>query len=570
MISIEEARGLFKEAESRGDRETAIAAMAKIEELQGSPALTPEEEIEVNSNIFQRIEKKHGERVNEVTQTLWDMQNKVITPEEGALQFYGKGMAGASLDVVGEVATSAIFAIGDGLSAVIPDTVEKPTIEAFKKTWDWVTNTDAGKKAAEALEGGVSSWNEFKKYSPRSAKNIESLYNIGLMFAPAKTKKNASPTSFQNTANVLDDLATQQLKKKKVDFLTDLVSPKRTPTVRIEEVARSVESGIGPFKKTVVTPSKAQTKIADVLMNVKGISPKNSLVGNRNIIQSTLNKRVDNLDRWLTASKIPVSKTYVNSQLDDVAANIARDYPVLVGNVERYADDTVSYAKQLIDNSDGTASGLLRARKDLDAWVRRQKPQALAADKHDAMAIAQRQTRTKINELIDDAIVKHQTRLGAGKTAASKKISGFDNIRKELKDQSRMIEALDNIDPKAAIESETAIGRLYQDVARVMPLSDGLVKDLSVIMGMTYYGAAKALAPYMPVAITAAVAGKAGTSMATAPWLKQGGAKLLRAADRAINTSTNPSMIRQLRADRAVLLEVMKEIEANSMEEKAD
>ncbi len=67
------------------------------------------------------------------------------------IQIAGKAGAGTALDVIGV----GIGATLDGISWIVPDVIEDPVKNVLGSSWSWVMETEAGKDAQNALDGGV-------------------------------------------------------------------------------------------------------------------------------------------------------------------------------------------------------------------------------------------------------------------------------------------------------------------------------------------------------------------------------------------------------------------------------
>jgi len=73
-------------------------------------------------------------------------------------------------------------------------------------------------------------------------------------------------------------------------------------------------------------------------------------------------------------------------------------------------------------------------------------------------------------------------------------------------------------------------------------------------------------APWVTGLLGIFLVGKGIKGLAMSPNARIGVGKLIKTVDKAILTSENPSMIKQLRADRALLIELMKDAETSEEE----
>ena len=539
-IAQDELKLLFAEAERRGDRDTAIAIMDRLENIG------PEEK---ERGFIENIEDRYNQRKLEVSDTIEDLIEGNITKGEGAVQLIGKGVAGPVFDVVGE----GIVSLGKSAFSILPDWLQEDVKESAIDGWNAISDTEIGQQAIEAVKGGAKKWGEFKENNPRAAKNIESTVNIAALISPVKVKKNMEPTIVGRTSDLIEEKAKQQIAKNRSDFIGDLISPKKTPKVRIDEVARTKEVGKGPLKRNIISLSSKEKEVANVITNIKGVSHKNTLQRNYNIIADENLKQAKMLERSLAARKIQVNRKEAFGKIDSKIDDIVATNPLIVGNAETTARRASDMAKRLIDESDGTAAGMLRARRKFDNWVIRQKGEkAFSSDVDNALTISVREIRRTMNDLADDAVKRYGQRKGGMRS---------EGIRRSLNNQSKMFDALENIAPKAAEEHALAIGRAWQNATKLLPFKEKATRELALLFGIGGLGASAVFAPFITGTLGIGGTLYGSYKLIMSPQMKQGIAKLLKMTDAAIRTSTNPNMIKQLRADKALILEALKAAE---------
>ena len=78
----------------------------------------------------------------------------------------------------------------------------------------------------------------------------------------------------------------------------------------------------------------------------------------------------------------------------------------------------------LIEENKGSGSGVLKARKAYDAWVKSQKPKVFSAETENAFSIANREIRQTLNTILDEKAVSV-------------------SVKEELKSQSNLFNAPD-------------------------------------------------------------------------------------------------------------------------------
>lgn len=463
---------------------------------------------------------------------------------ESVLQSAGKVGAGAVLDFMGEATVS----LGKGLNSLSGGLIG----DAIKTTADLYTKTPVGKAAIaflnspigqrglEAGKAGVNEWFEFKEEHPRAAMNIEAVVNMGLVLAPAKGKPKAKAGSLGKTAEKLVSKADDQIAAKKGKFINELVRPKQTAGVRAEQVGRTVEKGA--LRSKVVELSPQEAKIAEFVKDVKGVSPKNTLQGNYTVISKEVAEEAAKLKGALAKNDVVIPKREFMKTLDD-SLNRLHENPLIVGDAEKTAQRILVKMKKIVEGEKGTASGLLEARKKLDSWVRSQKSGAIFDPKNEnALSIAIREIRNTTNDFID---------LNATNVA----------VKQSLKKQSNLLRAMDNIAPKAADEGANAAIRLWQRTTKLLPLRGEFNQQMALLFGVGGLGASAAFAPFFTKAAGATLGTYAAGKFIMGPTVKKGLAHLLKATDDAIKATKDANLIAELRADRALLVEMIKSAE---------
>ncbi len=491
---------------------------------------------EKDTTLMDRITEKHKSRQEEVSQTFEDYSKDEITTAEAILQTVGKGGAGATLDIVGEVVTTAAVEGWD----LLPESVQKPVQETAKSGWKSLMESDVGRLATEAINSGVEAWGEFSDANPQAAKDIESLTNIGALLMPVKAKANAEPTFLGKLAKRGDDIVDRQIKKSRDDFVGELISPKQTAKVKIAETARTSEKGKGLLKRSVIELSQREKDIAEEVFKIKNVSPKKSIQGNLNEIVKENRVLSKQLDRDVGKRNYLTLKSDTAKNIDNAVDTLVSENPVITGNAEIVAKKVANKAKQIISDNPSTPKGLLDSRKQLDSWIRRQKGQKVFdPELESALSVAVREVRNTINNSIDDTVSNVA-------------------VKEELRRQSLLFDAIENMGAKAADESNTAIGRAMQNASKILPFRDKFLRQAGTAFGLGYVAASEALAPVFATGLGVLIASKGAYGIVTSAKTKQALISLVKGVDRAILSSKNPSMIKQLRSDRAAIIELIK------------
>ena len=457
------------------------------------------------------------------------------TPAEGALQLTGKVGAGLALDAIGE----GLVSTARGLSNITPDVIEEPLTDFAKEQFTIFMDQPLMQMGLEALKTGGDKWGAWSADNPRAARNIESVVDIGLIAAPIKGKPKVatSPSVLERGAAALETKAVEQVSSTRQDFLTQLVRPKQTPSVKLSQAGRTTEEGI--FRNKVIAPSAEEIKIAQSIDGIKGVSPRNTLTGNRNIIEAEIGVEANILKESLKDS----SYIFTTKEIDDafaIATKNLESAPLIVGDAAKVGERLISKAKEIVAQNPKTSSGLLRSRQEFDRYVRSQKPKAFDEALDNALTTSVREVRTTLNNLV---IQKNPSK----------------KVKESLSRQSNLYSAIDNISTKAAAELNNAVTRTLDKVMKIIPLRNVFSSLGGLALGLGGLQAAQMFAaPFLLLAKVGAGA-YVGNKILLSPQAKRALSGLLRTTDKAIKMSKDKQVIKQLRADRVLIAEALKE-----------
>ncbi len=536
-------------------------SLARVEEVSkgATQSMTPEEFFGDTGPIPTRAESQEeklnfaqrlGEDILKRNVMLNEINDAILAGEqgyaEGAMQVIGKVGFGSVLDLIGEGLVSGIR----GLDTVTPDTLKRPLKFGATVAGIEFLNTTIGRKGLNAAKRSLEDWINFKEKNPRSARNIEAIVNIALIAVPIKGKpKTTTPTVIGETAAKLETKATEQIVRTKEQFVDDLVRPKQTASVKLEQTGRTTEGGI--LRQKIVASSPAEQAIAKQVAEVPGVSAKKTLQGNLNAISKEVSNEGQRLVSALKANEVIIPKREFAKVLDDTLKNLKAN-PLIVGDAEKTAQKIVSKMKSLVNAGKSTGSGLLRARKDLDKWISSQKGGKIFDPKNEnALSIAVRDVRTATNNFIEQRVTNVA-------------------VKESLKRQSNLFRAMDNIGPKAVEEAGNVIFRAWQNITRILPLRGEFNQTLALIFGVGGLGAAAMFAPMFKTGVMLTGGIYTGTRIVRSAAMKKGISKLLTQVDRAIRNTKDANLIRELRVDRAALLELLKEGEGRLRNQDSD
>lgn len=505
----------------------------RLSEVGGSliKEVFPESISEPILGAAERAGERVAERVESIKETGEAFDRGDIGIFQAPIQVGGQ-IAGSALDVVSENFLAGIKTAG----GIVPDSISEPVKQKASEAFQAFSQTDSAKFGLSALNSGIEAWQDFKTENPNAAKTIESAANIGLVAAPVAGQTLRKP------AVVLERKAGLQVAKKRRDFVNDLVRPKQTAKERLAEVGRTEEKGI--LRKSVRSLSPRQKDIAKEVSRIKGVTSSRGLQFNYNQIVKENVKLAKALDKNIDIKKsVPLQRRAVNNSIDGAVEKLISTNPVIVGNAETVAKRVATKAKQILADNPSTPQGVFRSRKQLDSWIKSQKGQkAFDPSMENALSVSIRTIRQSMNDIVDKAV-----------PSAS--------VKANLRRQNLLFDAMDNVAEKAASQGRNSVARAFESLIQIVPLRNQAVQIAGTLAGVGIVGGSALFSPIIAAGLAAGGIIYAGTRALLSPAAKKGLAQLLRLTDKALVTTKEPSIIRALRADRAVIADIIKNSE---------
>ena len=524
-----------------GATEAEVMAYAQEQFSAESPlpepqVTQPEVSTEPQYSSDPELEAKLQTRKQEVEASRRAAEAGEIGQIQKEVQILGKGGAGAVFDYIGhEIGQSAI-----GLLSVIPDSVKDPVKAKLVSAWDSMADSEFGKvvdlyvdKGAEYLEG-------LEEADPQKYKTLESMVNLGMMFAPAKAKANADPVRLSKPVAKLKAKARRYEKAFRGKYAEDFVKPFSTKAIRTEEAKRTVS---GTFVDKPI-PSAHEALMTKEVLRHPQINAKNSLQENLNRAIKARNKLGDQLRKDVIATGKPITEN-IPDKINTRIGKLIQEDPMFVGDTGKAAAKRVAQANKIIAKHPKTAEGMLNARQEFDNLVKATKGDKGFTDMSNALNVATREIRTEMNDII------HRN-VGV-------------NAKNSLRRQSLLFDTVNNVAVKAGEQHSHAIGRVVQNVGRVLQ-----AKQMLIATGLLFgAGAVTSMSGALPyIAGTMAVGGLviAGRKIVMSPNTRKGLVNLLALTDKAIKQTKNAAMRTELKADRVILMSIIKEAQVKKDE----
>lgn len=434
-----------------------------------------------------------------------------------------------------QIAGQGAGALADTAFDVVKGITPQPVKDVIKSGIGAVTNLPGIK---QAVQGVGSAYGQFKASNPEAAGNLEAVGNIATILPAGKIAgagTEALGKGLVTAGKTLEESGVAGAKAIKDRFAQELVSPIRTAAVKADQVARTTETGTGILKRSIIEPTYAEAKAIKEVSQVPGVSPEKTIQQNYNIIRDYNQGLAKKLETDLTANDFIFPKKELKARLAAVEQK-ALENPVLVGDSLKSAQKLIGQFNKLIDSVPAKGSELLKARKQFDRIVEDFKGSKVFDPKTEsAFSVVLRDIRRTANDFLDEKAPN------AG-------------VKDSLRKQSALYDALENITPKAAEEADTAIGRVFQKMGKVVGTKNKLVQQIATIVGIGGLGAAATFAPGVAATLGAGFVIQQAGRFVLNPQIRIALGKLLQLTGKQLST-----------ADKAILKEYM---EANEQKVK--
>lgn len=453
-----------------------------------------------------------------------------IHPVEVGVQTAG-AVAGGLTDMASEVINWTLKQTWK----IIPDLVKKPIEEVGKD----ILNTPAFQKGIELAQKGIEYYQGWKDENPRVAKDLESVVNIGVLLSYSRVAQKVGVGIKKDIGKVAGKLAPkleESAIKNKGVFVRELVKPVETKSILESQVPRTTEKGVGLFKKSIIKPTPKELNMEKEVMKIPGIDPKKTMQQNYNLISDANFKEANLLKTSINNNDFIFPKKELKFKLQ-ITKNELMQNPLITGDASKTASKLITKVDQMIDEVPAKGSSLLKLRKEYDNWISSQKGTGIFDPaKENALSIANREIRHTINNFLIDKSINVP-------------------VKASLRKQAILFDAMENLVPKAAIEANTAFGRLLQNSMELLGIKSKIVQDIAAAVGIGGLGAAAYFAP--PVAViggTGLLVYKAG-KMIMNPSLHLRVASLLKTLEN--NFKNIPAAMNLLKEDMSVVKDLL-------------
>lgn len=464
-------------------------------------------------------------RIKEVSQTFEDYSKGDINTGELVLQTVGKGAFGMTADYLAE----GFGAIFKGLDYILPDLPQDMKDKAGN-TVSMLLDTEVGQVATQALKNGYEGWENFRQTHPQAAKDIESVVNIAALLPPSPKGLNKLilPTLGSGKAGTaLIDSANATIDQKNARYLYDFLIPEDA-----QKMSQTREGGL--LRQAEFIPDPQQRKMVNTVRTEAGVDYSRSDIFNANQIQSAKDKVKRRVEAIYAGNNVSIDWTTSSQKLIDDVNNFRSTNSQIVSDttLNNTVDLHLTKALDILASHPKNALGVFRARQEFDRVMQEQNLNLYGGAKTVTKAM-NKVVRNSINELLDARVPK---------------------AKQERLKHSDLITATNSANQSAVGTGKDAISRTLNTLRHAGVDIRRHMTDLSTVVGA---GAAAAVfSSTLPV-----YAG--GTLLAINNLKSPKGRKLLGnllvSIDKGIKKIQDSGVIEQLRADRVILMDMLKQ-----------
>lgn len=404
------------------------------------------------------------------------------------------------------------------LGGLIPNSIKEGAEDLYKK----LQGTTTFQTAAEAISKGFEAYQEWSQANPSDAEKIETAIDVQSIFSPRPdmpefgVPKGALSKAKKEAAEAAKDYKTQG-----VSTLLEPINP---------ELRDVVEEG-GILRKKQWKPNDFDNQVIQTVVDMKGVNPKRSYTYNYREVQKEVEKAKQATDNMIVAQNKKINSNQFMENMQTAINEVLKDDIVRIapGDIQKQLEELAEIVMESVQTNGSDLVGVLEVRRKFDELM----------GGFDGQANAKRIAGKKIRTVLNDTL-KNNTR--------------GEKLHNLLTTQFHGLTAMEDMLPKRNSEAASAFGRMTQSLKEVDLLP-------STVLALTTTGgvAAAGLGGALPAL---AVAGTGGTIYGTIQLMKPRNklkvmASMLSAADKALKTTQDAYILKQLEIDRAMLVDLI-------------
>jgi len=456
--------------------------------------------------------------------------------QELAVANLGEAIIPAAGDVMIEGAKIA----GKVLSNVTPDVIENPTVNAVIDIGQAIAELPTVQEMIELAKENYPKYLAMAKEYPHYDRMIKNVFSIASLGTNTKIE-----AGIDAVGSGLKSSAAKSTWKNRRESVSNMLEPIHPETSDMTTTMSPTRTE-GMFNTIKPNYTDQADEIIDITAMVPKLKPNGSFTGSRNAIYDEITNTAEKLKADIAKSGNPKLSVDVVQQLQDSMDNFPESIGFgLAGGTPKFATDLMTTAIRLVKESDGTAAGLLDARKQLDKFINKHQPKSLTQEYINSKAVAVSEIRTIMNDAVASAVPDVK-------------------VKDLLDKQHKLYKAWDVTGDKAITESRNAVGRLWQKVTGGNISIPKTPMALRALGGGMAYWVTSGNAGYALGGIAAGITATVGYDFLTGPAVRQGLGSLLTGTAKLIKTTKDTALLKQLKADRLIVIGLLTDLEANA------
>ena len=442
------------------------------------------------------------------------------------------------IPAIGEVGANVLKHGADVLGSFLPDEIEKPTVEAVKKAYWGVTKSEWWDDFTDAIYEGKESLKKWADINPKQARLASSLVDVGAMIADSGGIKRTLNTVGKN----IQVSNARIIKGDKIQSIGKMLEPTQEELAKNRKDMRGHTETSESGANTWVANAEEQARWVETA-RVPDLKPKAASGYNADKVLDQIGTLSDKLVLNIVEQGNPsVGKRHIISQLEQGLEDLATSPEFeSVGGKSALLKPLLIKAQQLLDESDGTTLGLLRARQEFDKWVKSVRVSTFET----TVDTSRKQGVTTIRNILTDEMSRNVP------DAPSQLL---------LTRQRRLYGSLGELEAKAAVQIVGIMGKAAYHIKKYTGLSTPKTLPSAMITyGLLSSAAALGWVQAGVTGLGAAVAGVQATKLLTGPKARQSMGTAIRGLSEVISDTKDPVLRNALKADRAILIYYLSE-----------
>jgi len=442
------------------------------------------------------------------------------------------------IPAIGEIGANVIKHGADVLGDFIPDEIEKPTVEAIKKAYWGVTHAEWWDDFTDAVYDGKEAFKEWVNLNPKESRLASSLVNVGAMVADS----GGVARSLGKLGKSIQVSNARTIKSARIQSIGKMLEPTQEELAKSRKDMRGHTETSESGTNTWVANAEEQARWVETA-RVPNLKPKAAAGYNADRVLDQIGTLSDKLILNIAEQGNPsVGKHHIISQLEQGLEDLANSPEFeSVGGKGALLKPLLIKAQQLLDESDGTTLGLLRARQDFDKWVKSVKASAFET----TIDTSRKQGVTTIRNILTDEMIRNAP------DAPSRLL---------LTRQRRLYGSLGELEAKSAVQVVGILGKAAYHIKKFT----GLSAPKTIPSAMLTYGILSSAAAlgWVQAGVTglgSAVAGVQAAKLLTGPKARQSIGTAIRGLSEVISDTKDPVLRNALKADRAILIYYLSE-----------